>query len=380
MSENLDAIRQLCDDIAKRVDRPYMAAQGRKREPATKLWDLWVETGLLGIGLPAEYGGEGGDVTDLVHAVDWLAQHGLFLGNAVPNFMSRIPLVKHGTPEQKKELLPGTATGEVRFSFAITEPDAGTNTFKIKTAARRDGDGWRLSGSKHYITAFEDSTHSLVVARTEGHDPGARTKGLTLFLVDPHAEGVSTTEMDLGVHLAEKNYVVNFDDVYVPGENILGEAGSGIRVLFDCLNPERLLVTAANVGQADYVLSKGADYARIRAPFDAPIGSYQSVQHPMAVAKVNIEAARALLYKATAIYDEGGEIGLDANMAKYLSSQAFSQAANAAAAAYGGGFADMEQDIIPFFLQAKLNELAPVNNNIVLSHIAQNALNLPRSY
>jgi acyl-CoA dehydrogenase len=381
MSENLDAIRQLCTDIAKRVDRAYMASQGRKSEPGQKLMDLWAETGLLGIALPEQYGGIGGDMTDIAHAIDWLGQEGLFLGNVVPNFMSRIPLIKYGTAEQKDGILPGTANGEAVFSFAITEPDAGTNTFKIRTTAiKQDDGGYVLNGTKHYITGFLDSTHCLVVARTEPYDESRRTEGLTLFLIDPHAAGISATQMDIGIHLPEKNYVVSFDDVRLPADSVLGEEGKGLRVMFDCLNPERMMVTAANIGQADYVLNKAADYARIRAPFDVPIGAYQSVQHPMAVAKVNIEAARALLYKATALFDEGGEVGLDANMAKYLSSTAYVQATNAAAMAFGGAFADMEQDIIPFFLQAKLNEVAPVNNNIVLSHIAQNALNLPKSY
>lgn len=381
MSENLDGIRQLCTEIAKRVDRSYMAEQGRKREPADKLMDLWVEAGLLGIALPEEYGGIGGDMTDLACAIDWLAQEGLFLGNVVPNFMSRIPLVKHGTQEQKDAILPATANGDAVFSFAITEPDAGTNTFKIRTTASKQSDGsYLLNGTKHFITGFTDSTHCLLVARTEPYDPDHRTRGITLFLIDPNTDGISATQMDIGVYLAEKNYVVSFDNARVPAGSVLGEEGNGLGVMFDCLNPERMMVTASNVGQADYVLNKAAEYARNRAPFDVPIGSYQSVQHPMAVAKVNIEAARALLYKATALFDQGGEVGLDANMAKYLSSTSFVQATNASAMAYGGGFADLEQDIIPFFLQAKLNEIAPVNNNIVLSHIAQNALNLPKSY
>lgn len=381
MSEHLDAIRQICTDIAKRVDRTYMAEQGRKREPADKLWDLWVETGLLGIALPEEYGGIGGDMTDLAHAIDWLGQDGLFLGNVVPNFMSRIPLIKHGTDAQKKSLLPGTASGDVVFSFAITEPDAGTNTFKIRTTAIEQSDGtYLLNGTKHFITGFTDSTHCLVVARTQPYDAASRTKGISLFIIDPKADGISASQMDIGIYLPEKNWVVNFDDVRLPADSVLGEKGNGLGVMFDCLNPERMMVTAANVGQADYVLAKAADYARSRAPFDTPIGAYQSVQHPMAAAKVNIEGARALLYKATALFSDGGEVGLDANMAKYLASTAYVQATNAAAMAFGGGFADLEQDIIPFFLQAKLNEVAPVNNNIVLSHIAQNALNLPKSY
>ena len=320
-------------------------------------------------------------MTDLASAIDWLGQDGLFLGNVVPNFMSRIPLVKYGTDAQKKTLLPGTASGDVLFSFAITEPDAGTNTFKIRSTAIEQEDGsYVLNGTKHYITGFADSTHCLVVARTQPYDAENRTRGISLFLIDPKSDGISATQMDLGIHLAERNYVVNFDGVSLPADSMLGSDGKGLNVMFDCLNPERMMVTAANIGQAEYVLKRAVDHANTRAPFDTPIGAYQSVQHPMAIAKVNIEAARALLYKATELYSAGGEVGLDANMAKYLSSVAYSQAANAAATVFGGGFADMGQDIIPFFLQAKLNEVAPVNNNIVLSHIAQNALNLPKSY
>lgn len=381
MSENLSAVRQICTDIAKRVDRAYMAEQVRKGEPAHKLRDLWIETGLMGITLPEEYGGIGGDMTDLAHAVDWLGQEGLFLGNAIPNFMSRIPLIKHGTDLQKKSILPGTANGETTFSFAITEPDAGTNTFKVRTTAIQQSDGtYLLNGTKHFTTAFTEATHCLVVARTQPYDEAARTKGISLFILDPRSAGITATEMNVGLHLSEKHYVVNFTDVVLPASSPLGEEGQGLKVLFDCLNPERMITTASSAGQADYVLRKASDYARTRAPFDAPIGSYQSVQHPLAVAKVNVEAARALLYKATALFDEGEECGLETNMAKYLASTAYVQATNAAATTFGGSFADMEQDIVPFFLQAKLNEIAPVNNNIVLSHIAQNALNLPKSY
>ncbi|MFY9328184.1 MAG: acyl-CoA dehydrogenase family protein, partial [Georgfuchsia sp.] len=186
--------------------------------------------------------------------------------------------------------------------------------------------------------------------------------------------------MDLAVYLPEKNYVVNFDDVVVPAENILGAEGRGIEALFDCLNPERLLVAAMNLGQADHVLNRAVEYAKVRAPFDAPIGSYQSVQHPMAIAKTRIEAARGMLYKAAQKYDEGKNIGLEANMVKYLSAEAFKCAADIAATAFGGSYADLSQDIIPFYLLAKLNENAPINNNIVLSFIAQQALGLPKSY
>jgi alkylation response protein AidB-like acyl-CoA dehydrogenase len=150
--------------------------------------------------------------------------------------------------------------------------------------------------------------------------------------------------------------------------------------MFDCLNPERLIVAATNIGSADYVLKKASEYASTRAPFDVPIGSYQSVQHPLAAAKANTEAARCYLYKTAEAFDRGEKVGIESSTTKYLASTAVSQATNASANVYGGSFADMDTDIIGFFLQAKLSELGPVNNNIVLSQIAQKMLGLPRGY
>lgn len=381
MSEVLDDIRQVCDDIIKRIDRKHVADAGRANEVPQKLWDAWAETGLLGIGLPEEYGGIGGDITDLVHAIDWQASAGLNLQSAIPNFMSRIPVVKYGSDEQRKEILPATATGESRFSFAITEADAGSNTFKIRTTALKQEDGsYRLSGTKYYITGFLESEWCLVVARTSPYDPDNRTKGISVFLVRPDSPGIAASPMDIGIHKAEKQYSILFEDVVLPAGSMLGPDGAGLSVLFDCLNPERLIVAAINIGSADYVLKKAAEYASHRAPFDVPIGSYQAVQHPLAAAKANTEAARAYLYKTAAAYDRGERVGIEASTTKYLASMAISQATNASANVYGGGFADMDTDIIGFFLQAKLSELGPVNNSIVLSQIAQKSLGLPRSY
>jgi alkylation response protein AidB-like acyl-CoA dehydrogenase len=381
VSEALEDIRQICNEIIKRVDRRHVADAGRANEVPQKLWDAWAETGLLGIGLPEEYGGIGGDLSDLVHAIDWQASAGLNLQSAIPNFMSRIPVVKYGTDEQRKTILPSTATGESRFSFAITEADAGSNTFKIRTTAIKQEDGsYKLSGSKYYITGFLESEWCLVVARTTPYDPENRTEGISVFLVRPDAPGISASPMDIGIHKAEKQYSILFEDVVLPADSLLGPDGDGLKVMFDCLNPERLIVAATNIGSADYVLKKASEYASTRAPFDVPIGSYQSVQHPLAAAKANTEAARCYLYKTAEAFDRGEKVGIESSTTKYLASTAVSQATNASANVYGGSFADMDTDIIGFFLQAKLSELGPVNNNIVLSQIAQKMLGLPRGY
>jgi alkylation response protein AidB-like acyl-CoA dehydrogenase len=342
---------------------------------------LWIETGLLSIGLPEEYGGSGGTLSDIVLALDLLHREALLLPLAVPNFMSREPLLRHASEEQKHRYLPPTATGEEFFSFGITEPDSGTNTFKIKTTAIRQPDGtFLLNGQKTFQTAFVESAHCLLVARTSPYDPNDRKKGISLFIVDTKLPGISATKMEIGMYLPEKNYQTFFDNVVLPANALIGEEGRGLNILFDSLNPERLLVAAMNVGQADYVLKRAVDYAKERAPFDTPIGAYQSIQHPMARAKTYIEAGRTMMYLAAEKHDRGEPIGLEANMVKIVTSEAFKMAAEIAMTAFGGSGVDVSQDILPFYVGAQNNLVAPVNNQIVLSFIAEKALGLPKSY
>jgi alkylation response protein AidB-like acyl-CoA dehydrogenase len=381
MTERSEAIREICDTIIKRVDRAYVAECGRKNELPEKLWKLWIETGLLSIGLPEEYGGSGGTLSDIVLALDLLHREALLLPLAVPNFMSREPLLRHASEEQKHRYLPPTATGEEFFSFGITEPDSGTNTFKIKTTAIRQPDGtFLLNGQKTFQTAFVESAHCLLVARTSPYDPNDRKRGISLFIVDTKLPGISATKMEIGMYLPEKNYQTFFDNVVLPANALIGEEGRGLNILFDSLNPERLLVAAMNVGQADYVLKRAVDYAKERAPFDTPIGAYQSIQHPMARAKTYIEAGRTMMYLAAEKHDRGEPIGLEANMVKIVTSEAFKMAAEIAMTAFGGSGVDVSQDILPFYVGAQNNLVAPVNNQIVLSFIAEKALGLPKSY
>jgi acyl-CoA dehydrogenase len=381
VNELMSTIQESCEALAKRVDRTYVAEHGKRREVPDKLWRLYAEAGLLGVGLPEEYGGVGGGVTETIYALELTHSAGLALPLMTPNVMTRVPVLKHGTEEQKQKYLPPTAAGETHFSFAITEPDAGTNTFKTRTTAVKQTDGsYLLNGTKHFITGFVHSGVCLVVARTSPYDRENRKSGLSLMFVDPGSAGVTATAMNIALYMPEKSYVVNFDDVLVPAENLLGEEGNGIEILFDCLNPERLVVAAQNIGLSDFILAKAAGYASDRAPFDRPIATYQAVAHPLAHAKTLTEGARLLTYEAARKYDAGEAAALQTNMAKYLSSKAFAEAANAAANAFGGAFADIDQDVIPFFLQSKLNEIAPVNNNIILSYIGEHALGMPRSY
>lgn len=381
MSETQGAVREICDAIIKRVDRAYVAECGRKNEFPQKLWDMWVDTGLLSMGLPEEYGGSGGSLKDIVYALDLLHREALLLPIAVTNFMSREPLLHHASEAQKQRYLPPTATGEEYFSFGITESDSGTNTFKIKTTAIRQPDGtFLLNGGKTYQTAFLESAHCLLVARTAPLDAANRTSGISLFIVDTKLPGISATPMNIGMYLPEKQYQTYFDNVVLPAESLVGEEGRGVSILFESLNSERLLVAAMNVGQADYVLNRAAEYAKMRAPFDTPIGAYQSIAHPLARAKTYVEAARLMLYQACDKHDRGEPMGLEANMVKILSSEAFKMAAEIAMTTFGGAGVDVSQDILPFYIAAQNNTVAPVNNQVVLSFIAEKALGLPRSY
>lgn len=381
MSENADAIREICDSIIRRIDRAYVADCGKRNEFPQKLWDMWADSGLLSMGLPEEYGGSGGKLSDIVLALDILHQHALLLPIAVTNFMSREPLIRHASEEQRQRYLPPTATGESFFSFGITEPDAGTNTFKIKTTAIRQSDGtFLLNGGKTYQTAFVESDNCLLVARTKPYDPANRTEGISLFILDTKLPGISATQMEIGMYLPEKNYTTYFDNVVMPADALVGVEGQGLKILFDSLNSERLLVSSMNIGQADYVINRAAEYAKTRAPFDTPIGAYQSVQHPLARAKTYVEAARTMLYKACDAYDRGENAGIQANMVKILSSEAFKMSAEAAMTTFGGAGVDVTQDILPFYIAAQNNMVAPVNNQIILSFIAEKVLGLPKSY
>ena len=381
MSETSEAVREICHSIIKRIDRGYVAECGRKNEFPKKLWDLWADTGLLGMGLPEEYGGSGGSLRDIVLAVDLLHREALLLPIAVTAFMSRELLLRHASEAQKRRYLPPTATGEEFFSFGITEPDAGTNTFKIKTTAIRQPDGtYLLNGGKTYQTAFVESAYCLLVARTSPLDKQNRTTGLSLFILDTKLPGISATQMNIGMYLPEKNYHTYFDNVRMPADALVGEEGHGLNSLFDSLNPERLLVAALNVGQADYVLNRAAEYAKVRAPFDKPIGAYQSIQHPIARAKTYVEAARTMMYLAAEKHDRGEPIGMEANMVKILSSEAFKMAAEIAMTTFGGAGVDVTQDILPFYIAAQNNTVAPVNNQIVLSYIAEKMYGLPKAY
>jgi acyl-CoA dehydrogenase len=336
----------------------------------------------MAIGLPEEFGGVGGEFSEVILAIDLLYQAGLVMPAITTQFMARAAILKHGSEEQKRRFLQPSASGELLISAGITEPDSGSNLFKLRSSVKRLPSGdFLLNGTKTYQTGFVEAQYCQVVARSEGGDDyAARTKGLTMLMVDTKSPGISATKMDIQMFMPDRHYTVSFDDVVVPKENLLGNEGEAIKVLFDWLNPERLIGAANAVGQADYVLEKTAEYAKIRAPFRSPIGAYQAIQHPLAIAKSHNEAARLMMYDCARRFDLGEDVELQSGMVKWLTSESFTQATNIAMDTFGGASLDLSTDLLPFYLLAKLQEVAPVANNIVLNQIAEKAFGLPKSY
>lgn len=346
--------------------------------------DLWQELatlGVLGITVPEAYGGAGLGMQELALAQETLARGGLpLLLMVVSPGLGVIVVARHGTEEQKRRWLPGTVTGATKFCFAITEPDAGTNTFKIRTMARKVPGGYRVSGQKTFISGIDVSHHMLLVARTSPLDPAHRTRGLSLMVVDTRAPGISRTRIDTQVCEVEAQWAVFFDDVFVPEGDLIGEEGQGIRSLFDGLNPERIMVAATCVGLGERVLAKGAEYARGRHVFDGPIGAHQAIQHPMALAKAHLELALLMNRRAALLFDRGEAAGPAANIAKLAAADAALEAVDIALQAHGGNGFTSDYDLMDIHSFLRLQRTAPVSREMILNYIGEHLLGMPKSY
>ena len=339
--------------------------------------------GFLGTMVPEAYGGSGLGMTEMLLFQEGLANQGIpLLSLVIGATMSMGPLAEHGTEAQKQRFLPAACKGEIRFCFAITEPDAGTNTIRISTLAKPKADGrFSLSGRKTYITDAGESDYALVVARTTPHTEVKRkTDGFTLFLVDLKAKGIEMHPIPVSVPLPEIQYQVFFDDVDLGPDAVLGEVGKGFNILFESLNPERILGGAICSGVGRYALEKAVAYANERVVFNGPIGAYQALQHPLAKARTEIELASLMARKAAWLFDQGLPCGAEANIAKLAASQAGVNAVDASLQCFGGNGFTQEYGIFDLYPLVRLTKTAPVNNEMILNYIAEHVLGLPRSY
>jgi alkylation response protein AidB-like acyl-CoA dehydrogenase len=290
-------------------------------------------------------------------------------------------LVRHGTEEQKQRYLPGIAGGTERFAFALTEPDAGSNSHRISTVARRDGSDWLVRGAKYYISAVDHADHLLLVAKT-GED--ARGRGeLSLFVLDPNSTGLSRESIATALDAPERQFSLFFDDVRIPSDALVGQVGRGLHAVFDGLNPERVISAVLCTGTARYALEKATRYAREREVWGVPIGTHQAVAHPLADSAMELEAARLMVRRAAALYDAAmppAVVGEACNMAKYLASKVGLQTLERAIQVHGGNGLALEYGLANLWGLMRLQQIGPVSTEMVLNNIAQSTLGLPRSY
>jgi alkylation response protein AidB-like acyl-CoA dehydrogenase len=352
----------------------YKRVNTEGRSP-TELWHALGEGGYLGVHLPEQYGGGGLGLQELTAVLEETAAAGCPLLRLLvsPGIVGTI-LARHGSQEQKQRWLPGIASAELRFSFALTEPDAGSNSRAISTVARRAGDGYVITGQKHYISGAEDCDQILVVART-----GADGQ-LSLLIVDPAAPGLTRQPIETALEEPEKQFTLFFDGVEVGADRLIGDEGNGLRVAFDGLNPERILSAAISVGIARYALQKACAYARERTVWSAPIATHQAIAHPLAEGRVMLEQARLMMQRAAALYDAHLPAGEASNMAKLAAADAGVFCLDRAIQTHGGNGVALEYELTQYWFLARLLQIAPVSREMVLNYVAERTLGLPRSY
>lgn len=341
-----------------------------------------TEHGWLSVLIPQEFGGAGLGLIEAGLVLEEIHRSGGNANACHAQMYTMGTLLRHGSPDQKRRYLPQIAAGTLRLqAFAVTEPDAGSDTTRILTRARRDGDDYLVNGRKTYISRVEYSDLMLLLARTTPLEEVARpTDGLSVFLVDLRDAGSAVETSRIPVMFNHHTYQVAITDLRVPASSLIGVAGEGFRYVLDGWNAERILIASEAVGDGHFFVERASAYASARVVFGRPTGANQGVQFPLAQAHAAVEAASLMRFKAAARFDQGQACGPEANMAKLLASSASWQAANAAMTAFGGNGFAREYDVERKFRETKLLEIAPVSNNLVLAYLGQRVLGMPRSY
>ncbi len=368
--------------VAQSFDHKYWLEKARKFEFPRELWQQTAEDGFAGLMVAEEYGGGGLGLLEMALLIEGMSNHGLpLLMYVVGPTMSLGHINQHGTPEQKSRYLPDAAAGKTIFCFAITEPNAGSNSMRIQSVAKAHGDRFKLNGSKVFITGVDVSDYAVVVARTTPHDQVSRkTDGFTVFIVDMKAKGVDFHAIDMSLVNPEQQFTLFFDDVDLGPDDVLGEVDKGFEILFDLLNPERVTIGAMACGIGRFAIEKAVAYTSERVVFNGPIGAYQGVQHPLAAAKTQVELSSLMLRQAAWQFDRGEEAGPAANMAKYAGAEAGIMAVEAALQAHGGNGFTHEYGLYDLYSMARLLRTAPINRELILNYIGEKVMGMPRSY
>jgi alkylation response protein AidB-like acyl-CoA dehydrogenase len=379
-SEEQRMLRESVHKVAAKYGHEYYAEEARHQRKGDELWRDLADGGFLGVNLPEEYGGAGLGIYELSIVCEELARVGapLLLLIVSPAICGTI-IAQYGTPWQKSQFLPGLAQGKAKMAFAITEPDAGSNSHEIATRAVKSGDGYDLTGTKYFISGYDEAEHVLVVANT-GVDPESKRARLSLFVVDANSPGLSATRIPVEINSPEKQFTLFFDKVHVHENRLIGHEGSGLKQVFTGLVPERITGAAIANGLGLYALEKAAQYAREREVWKVPIGSHQGIAHPLAKAKIEVELARLMTAKAAWLYDQKLDAGEAANLAKYAAAEAGLAALDQAIQTHGGNGLATEYGLADLWGMARLLRTAPVSREMVLNYVAHHSLKLPRSY
>ncbi|CAM5557355.1 MULTISPECIES: acyl-CoA dehydrogenase family protein [Streptomyces] len=390
-SEEHKALRSAVAALGKRYGRDYLTRTVAEGKPPTELWSEAGKLGYLGVNLPQEYGGGGGGIAELSIVLEELGAAGspLLMLVVSPAICGTV-ISRFGTEDQKRQWLPGLADGTRLMAFGITEPDAGSNSHRITTTARKDGADWLLTGRKVFISGVDMADAVLIVGRTED----ARTGRLKpcLFIVPTDAEGFQKRPIDMELNAAEKQFELVLDDVRLPAGALVGGGPShafgsggedaGLLQLFAGLNPERVMTAAFAIGMGRYALAKAVEYARDRTVWKAPIGAHQAIAHPLAQAHIDLELARLMMQKAAHLYDAGDDIGAGeaANMAKYAAGEACVRAVDQAVHTLGGNGLTREFGLASLITAARVSRIAPVSREMILNYVSHQTLGLPKSY
>jgi alkylation response protein AidB-like acyl-CoA dehydrogenase len=365
-------LRESVAGIAASFGPKYIRERHDAGLPPSELWDALAEKGYLGVNIPEEYGGGGRGMTELAAVGEELAAAGcsLLLLVVSPAIAGSI-LARHGSEEQKDRWLRGIGAGTTKIAFAVTEPDAGTNTHNITTRATPDGNGgYRIRGQKVFISGVEDAEALMVVTRMDD--------GVGVFIVDVDAPGLSRTEIPTAPKGADKQWQLFFEDVEVGSER---RVANGLGALFDGLNPERIMAAALAVGAGRLALSRAAQYARERKVWSVPIGAHQGLSHPLAECKIELELAALMLRKAAALYDADFKgAGEASNMAKYAAAEAAIHCVDQAIQTHGGNGLAEEYGLSDMWWGVRTMRIAPVSREMILNYVAEHSLGLPRSY
>jgi len=376
------AIRDAVAQIAAPYGGAYYTEHAERHEPTTELWQALGRQGFIGINIPEEFGGGGAGLTELALVCEETAAVGApLLLLLVSSAISGEVLTRYGSEQQKKTWLPGMAAGQRKVVFAITEPDAGSNTHQLSTTARRDGDEWVLRGTKYYISGVDEADALIVVART-GTDPVSGKGLMSLFLVPTDSPGLAANELPVSASLPEKQFTLFFDDVRLDAGQLVGGQDEGFRQVFHGLNPERITGAAICVGVGRYALARAASYATTRSVWGAPIGTHQGLSHPLAKCKVELELSKLMMQKAASLYDGGDDMGAGeaANMAKYAAAEASIACVDQAVQTHGGNGLAHEYGLGNLLIGARVARIAPVSREMILNFVAQFSLGLPKSY